>query len=84
MNAPSQNKLLPDKSIFFYQVFPESLKTYHGFLLKACADGHLDSVEKLVRFLQKPYPEFINMHEANTLNTALHVACKHNQVVRLY
>ncbi|CAF2762566.1 unnamed protein product [Rotaria sp. Silwood2] len=80
INAPSQNKILPDKAIFLYQVFPESLKFYHNFLLKACAEGHLDSVLHLVQFLQKLYPDFINMHESNSENTALHIACKHNHM----
>ncbi|CAF3574213.1 unnamed protein product, partial [Rotaria sordida] len=80
INAPSQNKTLPDKTIFLYQVFPESLKFYHNFLLKACAEGHLDSVVHLVQFLQKLYPNFINLHESNSDNTALHVACKHNNM----
>ncbi|CAF0870949.1 unnamed protein product [Rotaria sordida] len=80
VNAPSQNKTLPDKTIFLYQVFPESLKFYHNFLLKACAEGHLDSVVHLVQFLQKLYPNFINLHESNSDNTALHVACKHNNM----
>jgi hypothetical protein len=41
----------------------------------------MDSVEHLLQFLQKLYPDFINMHEPNTLNTALHLACKHNHMV---
>ncbi|CAF1164045.1 unnamed protein product [Rotaria magnacalcarata] len=80
INAPSQNKVLPDKTTFLYQVFPDSLKFYHNFLLKACGEGHFDSVFHLVQFLQKLYPDFINMHEAHTLNTALHVACRHNNM----
>lgn len=62
-------------------MFPDSLKFYHSFLLKACGEGHFDSVFHLVQFLQKLYPDFINMHEAHTLNTALHVACRHNNMV---
>ncbi|CAF0768923.1 unnamed protein product [Adineta steineri] len=80
IDAPSQNKLLPATTMFLYQVFPDSLKFYHNFLLKACSEGYLDTVEHLLQFLQKLYPDFINMHEQNTLNTALHVACKHNQI----
>ena len=83
INAPTQNKLLPNKSTFLYQVFPESLRFYHNFLLKACHDGHLDSVEHLVHFLQKLYPDFINMQEPTAMNTALHVACRQNHIVQL-
>ncbi|UJR35409.1 hypothetical protein I4U23_028166 [Adineta vaga] len=80
IDAPTQNKVIPAKTTLLYQVFPDSLKFYHNFLLKACSEGHQDSVDHLLQFLQKLYPEFINMHDPNTLNTALHVACKHNHL----
>jgi len=60
INAPSQNKLLPHTTIFLDQVFPDSLKFYHNFLLKVCSEDYLDFVENL---LQKLYPLLINMYE---------------------
>ncbi|CAF1414359.1 unnamed protein product [Adineta ricciae] len=80
IDSPSQNKSIPAKTTFLYQVFPDSLKFYHTFLLKACSEGHQESVDHLLEFLQRLYPEFINMHDPNTLNTALHIACKHNHL----
>ncbi|CAF0731036.1 unnamed protein product [Didymodactylos carnosus] len=79
VNAPSANKVLPEKSIFLYQIFPNSIKVYHGFIIKACMVGHLEVIQHLVEFFRILYPNFINMQDSNTGNTALHIACRYNQ-----
>lgn len=70
----SNNKVLKKGTVFFYQVFPSTLMFYHKFLIKACKEKDYDAVVHLVEFFKTSYPNFVNMREPGTLNTALHVA----------
>ena len=57
-----------------YQVFPTSIMFYHNFLIQACREKDFEAVQHLVEFFSSINPEFIDMREGGTLNTALHVA----------
>jgi hypothetical protein len=47
---------------------------YHKFLITACQENELDTVERLHAFFSPIYPNFINLKEPGTLNTAAHYA----------
>jgi hypothetical protein len=57
-----------------YQIFPSSVMFYHKFLIRACQENELDTVERLHSFFSQIYPNFINLKEPGTLNTAAHYA----------
>ncbi len=60
--------------MFFYQVFPSLISTYHDMMMRACQEKNLDVIQRLVEFFIEFNPNFINMKEKTTSNTALHVA----------
>jgi ankyrin repeat protein len=70
----SNNKTYKKGSVFLYQVFPSDIMFYHKFLLKAVREKDYEAVFHLIEFFNAMEMNFINLKEAGTLNTALHVA----------
>jgi hypothetical protein len=70
----SKNKLMRGDCSFLYQVFPSNISFYHKFLMQACEENALDTVQRIITFFIQDNIDFINMREDGTLNTALHVA----------
>ena len=66
-----------------YQIFPSSVMFYHKFLITACQENELDTVERLYAFFSPIYPNFLNLKEPGTLNTAAHYAAAKGYVVIL-
>lgn len=56
-----------------YQVFPSNVNFYHSFLLKACLEKKIESVQRLIEFFSVYYPDFINLKDKNNQNSALHI-----------
>lgn len=73
--APSKNKLLKAGGLFLYQVFPGNHIVWHRQFIKAIKENEVDSVKNIITFF-KTQPSFINAHEVNSGNTALHWSCK--------
>jgi ankyrin repeat protein len=61
-------------TVFLYQVFPNSIMFYHNFLIRACREKDFEAVQHLVEFFTPINPNFINLKESSTLNTAAHYA----------
>jgi hypothetical protein len=51
--------------------------------MKSCRDKDLDAVKRLVEFFSKFNPNFINLKEHGSQNTALHVAAQNGYFVNL-
>ena len=70
----SNSKILKYGTVFLYQVFPLDLMFYNNLLIRACNDKDINAAKRLVGFFSRFKPEFINLKESLTHNTALHVA----------
>ena len=79
----TNNRHLLKGTYFLYQVFPSSIMFYHKFLIRACESNELDTVQRLFDFFHDSYPNFINIREKNSLNTAAHYAAKNGYFVCL-
>lgn len=62
---------------FLYQVFPSDINFYHNFLLKSCLEKKFSSIQRLIEFFSVYYPNFINLKDKNTQNSALHICASH-------
>lgn len=77
----TNNRFLEKGINFMYQIFPASIMFYHKFLITACQENELETVKRLNQFLADIYPNFINVREPGTLNSAAHYAASNGYFV---